>query len=631
MLNLLQFSKRTLEFTKSIWRCTSTSNSLEPPGPKKVRGGCDEPLMDPTTQPAVHRLIDPTTQHAVQRSYQLPKERSRSDDLNISRYKHPQVPCTATIERLDANYCRLIVASSSSQDDAASEASQTELQPIKSRIFGEVWKRFRFEEKKAFFVKRTRPFAWDSCVNFFDRRSGKFLAGLECEMIEYLETIGMEPVQVVDSSELSEPIQAFSSKLHAKDIDPLLRLRLPSDITTTPISSTKDDDDASSSSPISNFPILLKSASETQVDLRDYQQRLILTALNERRCLLKCATGGGKTLVMTALCQLLDQANIVVLCRSKMLVSQIAEVMARYLPPDSLGRVSGEYLEVDRRVIVATVQSIKKLAKAVARADVLIVDEVHGFSSPLSKKQLADFVNTSYRWGFSATPLKVGDDVHNYRLKGLFGPIACDITTQELTASDVLSTASVRFVTISQPAKITSVDWEGAEKKGIFENAHMHRVVAHIVNTQIETGRVMILVHRLDHGDALQAEIPGSIWISGSASKASRQEAFARLKSSKPSEKTVVIASSIGNTGIDVLPHYLINCAGGGVTEALTIQKIGRGLRTGPDKKFLHYIDFMHETNPYLRKHSELRLKTLLREGHSDITVDSKTEKLVSN
>jgi superfamily II DNA or RNA helicase len=303
--------------------------------------------------------------------------------------------------------------------------------------------------------------------------------------------------------------------------------------------------------------------------------------------------------------------------------------MSRYLPPESLGRISGEYSETDRRVLISTIQSIKKIEKAVARADVLLVDEVHGFSSTLSRKALEGFKNTSFRLGLSATPFKIGDDVHNYRLKGMFGQVACDISTQELTASEVLSSAAVRFVRISLPLKITSLDWDAAEKRGIYENEHMHRVVAHIVNNQIKTGRVMILVHRLDHGEALQAAIPDSIWISGADSRATRQVALARLKASKSSEKIVVILSSIGNTGIDVLPHYLINCAGGGVAETLTIQKIGRGLRTGPDKKFLHYIDFLHETNPYLRKHSELRLKTIFQEGHTDISVDIQTEQQV--
>ncbi|MDP2436117.1 MAG: DEAD/DEAH box helicase family protein [archaeon] len=543
-------------------------------------------------------------------------------DVDISFYKRPRVPCVAVIERLDSNYSRLIIHASGPNSTAPSALQgattrDPDLMPIKARVFGEVWNRFRFEQKKAFFLKRGRQFGWDSHVSFFDRRSGRFLAGLEPELAAFLDSIGLTQVQVQDSSELGDPIESFSTHLVADPLDGTVSKRqaLPG--------AGEDTQPTPKETP------LLTSHADGQVELRDYQVRLILTALKERRCLLKCATGGGKTLVMTALCQLLDQANIVVLCRSKMLVSQIAEVMSRYLPPDSLGRVSGEFSEVDRRVTVATIQSIKKIAKAVVHADVLLVDEVHGFSSTLSKKQLEGFHKTAFRLGFSATPLKVGDDIHNYRLKGLFGPIACDITTQELTASDVLSTAAVRFVTISYPAKITSIDWESAEKRGIYENQHMHQVVAFIVNNQIKTGRVMILVHRLDHGEALQAEIPGSIWISGSDSKADRQLAFARLKASKPSEKIVVILSSIGNTGIDVLPHYLINCAGGGVTEALTIQKIGRGLRTGPDKKFLHYIDFMHETNPYLRKHSELRLKTLFREGHSDITVDAQTEKLV--
>ena len=77
----------------------------------------------------------------------------------------------------------------------------------------------------------------------------------------------------------------------------------------------------------------------------------------------------------------------------------------------------------------------------------------------------------------------------------------------------------------------------------------------------------------------------------------------------------MAIFSSIGNVGLDVHVHHLIN-AGGGKSSELTIQKIGRGLRRAEDKARLHYHDFFFENSPVLVDHSVARLNTLKLEGH---------------
>ena len=56
-------------------------------------------------------------------------------------------------------------------------------------------------------------------------------------------------------------------------------------------------------------------------------------------------------------------------------------------------------------------------------------------------------------------------------------------------------------------------------------------------------------------------------------------------------EKVVAIFSPVGNVGLDVFVHHLINCSGG-KDPNMTIQKVGRGLRKAPDKEVVDYHDF---------------------------------------
>lgn len=69
---------------------------------------------------------------------------------------------------------------------------------------------------------------------------------------------------------------------------------------------------------------------------------------------------------------------------------------------------------------------------------------------------------------------------------------------------------------------------------------------------------------------------------------------------------------------MDVYVHHLIN-ATGGKDPSLTIQKLGRGLRKSLDKQQLDYHDFMFSknVNKFLADHSEARVNTIKKEGHT--------------
>lgn len=62
----------------------------------------------------------------------------------------------------------------------------------------------------------------------------------------------------------------------------------------------------------------------------------------------------------------------------------------------------------------------------------LIIDEIHQWTSKQSIDIMKSFENAIMRLGFSATPWKEEDDMHNMTIKSWIGMQLCDITVDFL-------------------------------------------------------------------------------------------------------------------------------------------------------------------------------------------------------
>jgi len=149
----------------------------------------------------------------------------------------------------------------------------------------------------------------------------------------------------------------------------------------------------------------------------------------------------------------------------------------------------------------------------------------------------------------------------------------------------------------------------------VSENEFLNESIVKLVES-IPSGRIMILVKRLTHGDILSKMIPDAYWVKGDDNVETREHVIQQLRNSNE-KKVVAIFSSIGYVGVDVRIHHLIN-ASGSKDPNMTIQKLGRGLRKAEDKNQLDYHDFYfsEKVNKYLNEHSDARMTVLKKEGH---------------
>lgn len=434
----------------------------------------------------------------------------------------------------------------------------------------------KFRERNYFHSRLYKQKLWDGYTEFFSRKTGKFLTGLLPEVTAALNHLN-EKYEVIDNR---------------KEI----------------LFKTDQIDE--------NFL-------GDNISLYDYQVDLTNSLLKNKRGIISAPTASGKTSIMLSILKAIpDNCPTLILANKKSLVEQNYEEMLKF-GFKNVGRLYGNHKNPDI-FTCATFQSLHKIESILDKIKVIIVDEIHENMSKQPKKFMNKMKSCCVRVAVSATPFKFGgkDLCQKWLVKGYFGPILKSksvggvLTTKHLQERGTLSKSKCVFYPVKEPDLKYEI-YLDAVTKGIAENWQFHEMVVKLSNSL--SGRTLILVDRIAHGDILFSMIPGALWVQGKDNMETRKFVIEQLKSSK--EKTVAIATQqIFNAGINVMTHNVINAAGGQADHHI-IQRVGRGLRTAEDKDILNYYDFVFYNNEYLLNHSRKRLKILKKEGH-DISIE---------
>lgn len=440
----------------------------------------------------------------------------------------------------------------------------------------------RFREKGYIHSRLYKQRLWDGFTEFFSKKTGRFLTGLLPE-IELALKHWEIPYRIDDERSLV--------KFKFENID-------------------------------KNFLNQWLPPGATPLELYDYQVDFVNHAIQNHRGIVLSPTSSGKTEIMLAILKALPQ-NIptLILANKKSLVEQNYERLSEWGFPN-IGRVYDKYFEPNV-FTCATVQSLHKIEPLLPKIKTLIVDEIHDMMSKGPKVFYNKMKSCSVRVAVSATPFKFGgtDKCQKYSVKGYFGPVFktdCDVAekgvikTKLLQGRGTLSDSNCNFYKINEPELMYEI-YQDAVTQGIVQNMFFHNVVKRLALKQ--TGRTLVLVERLDHGDYLNDMIPDSLWVRGEDNLETRKFVIEKLQKNSSENCIAIATQGIFNAGINVHLHNLINAAGGQADHVI-IQRMGRGLRTAKDKGILNYYDFIFTMNEYLLKHSNKRVKILKKEGH---------------
>ncbi|RKY33160.1 MAG: hypothetical protein DRP74_00475 [Candidatus Omnitrophota bacterium] len=351
------------------------------------------------------------------------------------------------------------------------------------------------------------------------------------------------------------------------------------------------------------------------IQLRDYQKEAIWTALNKGNGIIAQATNAGKTEVGCGIIQVLGLPTIW-LTHRKELMYQTAERIEDRLGI-KVGKV-GDGIEDIKRITVAMVQSLynrKDLKNFLLPFKVLIIDECHHLGSSVKTfYRVAMKCKASYRFGLSATPLQK-NDVKDWRLLAMTGEIVHSVTNQDLIEKGYSAEPKIIIIPVREPVDIENLNYEDAYRIGICENKYRNDLILERCKEVDKPS--LIIVKLLEHGRILENLFLNSgfncEFISGQENSDFRNKVIEEFKKGKIK---CLISTVILDEGIDVpnIQHLVI--AAGGKSYVKNVQRVGRGLRKKQNSENILYVtDFYDDTNVYLRRHSNKRIKDYKNEG----------------
>lgn len=175
--------------------------------------------------------------------------------------------------------------------------------------------------------------------------------------------------------------------------------------------------------------------------LREYQTELISKIYQSwergnRKVLAQLPTGGGKTIIISAIVQtsLKSDLKCLVLAHREELINQAVEKLES-ITNEPVGVIkSGRKPQYDRAVQVGSVQSMGRRLETLPEFDLIIIDEAH-HSTAKSYRSVLDRYPNARVLGVTATPIRL--DGKGFR--DVFDDLVCGISVSELIGLGNLS------------------------------------------------------------------------------------------------------------------------------------------------------------------------------------------------
>ena len=205
------------------------------------------------------------------------------------------------------------------------------------------------------------------------------------------------------------------------------------------------------------------------IDLRDYQESLIMSALSEKGCIVKSPTGSGKTLVLGGILKSLQDRTGLVFFTKKQLLKQTYDELKSWGLDVGLAFGDGVIL---KPITLCTVQSIDKVLDThLKQSEFIIFDEVHEFSKgKVATKVIKSFPNAAYRIGMTATIPK--DPMSRLNLISSLGKVIEVVDAKGLIDEGFLTEPLIQIIPVQDTGTVedTELSYREVYEKFVTEN-----------------------------------------------------------------------------------------------------------------------------------------------------------------
>jgi len=339
-----------------------------------------------------------------------------------------------------------------------------------------------------------------------------------------------------------------------------------------------------------------------KLDLYDYQNDYIVTAIRNNRSLNLSPTSSGKSLMIYLLQQHYYRAfqhRTLIIVPTISLVHQMAGDFIDYgIDPNHVYKIQAgvDKEQTNFPVVVSTWQSLIKQPKEwFDQFRVVFGDEAHLFTGKSLQTIMDKCTEAPYRFGFTGT-INSESKTHRIVLQGLFGQIRRFVSTKDLIDSGKVATFNIKAIVLNHPKEvkdafrlnIKKVQKEKrfhAEKEFIINNERRNLFIRNLVWSLKGQNNLILFELVEKHGKVLEPLLRKEgrrlHFIYGNTPGEER-ERIRHLIENDPNKNHDILASyGVFSTGVSIKRLDNLILASGSKSEIRILQSIGRTLRKG--------------------------------------------------
>lgn len=269
------------------------------------------------------------------------------------------------------------------------------------------------------------------------------------------------------------------------------------------------------------------------------------------------------------------------------------------------GVYSGAEKCIEMPHVIATWQALQNKPQLISDFHVAIVDEAHGAKAQVIGDLLTNHgKHIGYRYGFTGTWPKPETD--QYTLRGSIGEILYRIDAADLIRMGYLANLEIQPIEIQEKAGEEFPDY-ASEKSYTSRSQERLEFLADLIIAKANThGNTLVLVNSIKQGQQLQKLIKDSVFLCGADENDVRAEWYSTFE--ERDDLIVLATAGIASTGISIDRVFHLMLIDAGKSFVRAIQSIGRGLRKGRDKEYVHVSD-VYSSLKWGKKHARERKK----------------------
>lgn len=335
--------------------------------------------------------------------------------------------------------------------------------------------------------------------------------------------------------------------------------------------------------------------------LRYYQKTAARKLQEEGRGIVVMPTGTGKTVTVARMIWDLSVPKTLIVTPSKRITAMMLKTMERYFGKGKVAKLNTKSGRLEKPINIVNIQALIKLDPNVfADLDAVFIDEFHHSAAETYRDVNLNHLKRCYfRIGLTATNFR--NDGSDIALESVLSHVLYEYSIEQAIKDKVIHAPDFDIVQFEHGREYDT--WQECYKDGVVLNEDRNKMIAEIVE-HYKGRHILVLVKEIEHGEALKALIPDSMFINGQETDTVQDRMMDQFHSGKVK---VLIGTSVIGEGVDLPIADTLIMAGGGKARSAIMQNVGRILRLHPGKTNAILVDIDDIDVDWLADHALAR------------------------